>query len=141
MYVTFTSSGDSYLIMSYRYHDTYTPYRTFFKVIDPNKSNLSNVDPKTIRKSIGHATLHLLSTLFLILFLNIYLDNVPNKWWIILIASILSLFLAVLSELIQLFIPGRCFDLLDVLIDYSGSVLALMIITISFLLKVRRQRN
>ena len=141
IYVTFVSEGDSYMVMSYHYHGTYTPHRSFFKVVNPNKSNLSNVDPKTIRKSIGHAMLHLLATLFLILFLNIYLDNVPNKWWIILIASILSLFLAVLSELIQLFIPGRCFDFIDILIDYSGSLLALLIMSIVFLIKAKKAKE
>ena len=141
MYVTFISPGSSYMVMFYKYNDATIRYRVDFKVIDSVEIKLADVDPKAIRKSIGHAMIHLLSTLFLVLFLSLYLEGKNNKWIAIIIAAITSLLLAGLSELIQYFVPGRCFTLLDILIDYAGSTLALLVLSIIFLVQIKKHKN
>ena len=139
--ITFIGSGDIRMNFSFRYNGTYCPNNYELQVVDNSKSAVSNIDPKTIRKSVGHSLLHLLSSLFLILFLYNYIPDLDKKkkLYIILFVFISSLFLAFLSEFIQLFIPGRCFDMLDILIDISACIVFQLTLLIVVLVKYRKK--
>ena len=83
-----------------------------------NTPTLLNV----IRKGIGHFCLFLLDAVFTFLFLvRVLKDKKKFKLWhIILITVSIGLFVAILSEGIQHFIPGRYFTGTDILVDFSG---------------------
>lgn len=98
----------------------------FIKLFDPNTPLAK--DPElthyVIRKLIGHFAFFGLSgvvTAFTFVFSE---DNLKNrKIQSIIALTIFGYSLALLSELIQLFIPGRYFAFTDTLIDFSGFVL------------------
>ena len=139
--ITFIGSGEIKMHFSFHYKGVYCPNNYFFNVVDTSKSAVSNVDPKTIRKSLGHSLLHLLSSVFLMLFLYNYLPELDKKkkLFIILFLTICSISLAFLSELIQLFIPGRCFDMLDILIDVSACIVFQLTLLIVVLVKKEKK--
>ena len=139
LYITFKSKGEVYINMSYHYNGTYVSYRQTVYTFDPTKSNLTNVDPKTIRKSVGHSCMHLCCALFLILFLNIYLKDYSHPLFNLGIAGSHCFLIALLSELIQLFIPGRYFDWIDILIDLAGTTVAILIMLIVYLIQRKKK--
>ena len=77
-----------------------------------------------IRKIVGHFLLFGLSGIFTTLsfLMNDFLRN-KFKWKNIIFIASIGLLVAVISELIQYFVPGRYGALTDILIDYSGYVL------------------
>lgn len=77
-----------------------------------------------IRKIVGHFLLFGLSGIFttLTFVMNEYLMN-KFKWKNIIFILSIGLVIALVSELIQYFVPGRCGVLTDVLIDYAGYLL------------------
>ena len=77
-----------------------------------------------IRKIVGHFLLFGLSGIFttIALMMNDFLMN-KFKWKNILFIAAFGLLIAMISEFIQYFTPGRYGALLDILIDYSGDVL------------------
>lgn len=77
-----------------------------------------------IRKIVGHFLLFGLSGIFtcLTFMMNDFLMN-KFKWKNILFIASIGLLIAVVSELIQYFTPGRYGALLDILIDYAGYIL------------------
>ena len=77
-----------------------------------------------IRKIVGHFLLFGLSGIFttLAFLMNDFLRN-KFKWKNIIFIASIGLLVAVISELIQYFVPGRYGALTDILIDYSGYVL------------------
>ena len=77
-----------------------------------------------IRKLVGHFLLFGLSGIFttLTILMNDYL-RIKFKWKNILFTAGFGLLMAVVSELIQYFTPGRYGALTDILIDYSGYIL------------------
>lgn len=77
-----------------------------------------------IRKIVGHFLLFGLSGIFtcLTFMMNDFTMN-KFKWKNILFIASIGLLIAIISELIQYFTPGRYGALLDILIDYSGYVL------------------
>lgn len=139
--IAFVGSGEIKMHFSFHYKDTYCPNNFTFDVVDTSKSAVSNVDPKTIRKSLGHSLLHLLTSVFLMLFLYNYLPELDKKkkLMIVLFLFTCSISLAFLSELIQLFIPGRCFDMLDVLIDIAAPIMFQLTLLIVVLIKYRKK--
>ena len=105
-------------------------------IVEPAKTvintiNESNIDQFSsfIRKFVGHFSLFLVSGVLTTLSIKfIYYDLSKNFVKFAIISCISGLFLAVLTEFIQLFVPGRSGELLDVLIDFSGYFLATLII-------------
>ena len=77
-----------------------------------------------IRKIVGHFLLFGLSGIFtcLAVMMNEFLME-KFKWKNIIFIAAFGLLIAVISELIQYFTPGRYGALTDILIDYSGYVL------------------
>ena len=141
MYITFKCKGQIPIPMSYHFNGTYVGFRIYITAIDPNKSAVSNIDPKALRKSLGHALMHLCAALFLILFLNEYLKDKWNPLFNIGIAAANALLLATLSELIQLLIPGRYFGGLDILINFGGAFIAVLIMLIIHLVKLKKKKS
>lgn len=89
-----------------------------------------------IRKFVGHFSLFLVDGVISSLYLHFLRLVYPTlKWWMTLLISFLSgLFIASLSEFIQIFIPGRVGALSDVLIDSGGYVVGLLAVVFVFLL-------
>ena len=83
-----------------------------------------------IRKAFGHFGLFLISGFFtsLAIFLIINQFNDKKYYRIILIALSSGLLLALLTETIQLYVPGRSGELTDVLIDFGGYLLGFSVI-------------
>ena len=107
------------------------PTKTIINAIKPNTINENNIDQFShfIRKFVGHFSLFIVSGVFTTLSVKfIYYDLSKNSVKFAIISCISGLFLAILSEFIQLFAPGRSGELLDVLIDFSGYLLATLII-------------
>ncbi|MCR5505500.1 MAG: VanZ family protein [Bacilli bacterium] len=84
-----------------------------------------------LRKLVGHFGLFVIDGIFTSWALYYVLEdiNATKKWWKkIIISGAFGLFIAALTEIIQLSIPGRAGDIKDVLIDYAGYLLGLCII-------------
>ena len=95
-----------------------------------------------IRKIVGHFLLFGLSGIFttLTFVINDYLMD-KLKWKSIIIILSIGLLVALVSELIQYFVPGRYGVLTDVLIDYSGYILFSGIVYLAYILIVNKKRN
>ncbi len=93
---------------------------------EENYSEFSSV----IRKLVGHFGLFLISGIFTTLSIKFIYYDLTKKCWIFLIISASSgLFLAILTEIIQLFVPGRSGEFKDVMIDFGGYIIPLIIIS------------
>ncbi len=97
-----------------------------------------------IRKAFGHFGLFAISGL--LSSLAIYLLLNPFKWskyWqLIIIALAFGLMIGVITELIQLNVPGRSGEFRDVLIDFSGYLLGfLLILLILFIIKKHNKKE
>ena len=92
-----------------------------------------------IRKAFGHFGLFLISGFFtsLALFLIINPFNDKKYYRIILVALSSGLLLALLTETIQLYVPGRSGELTDVLIDFGGYLLGFSVIFLILFLIIR----
>ena len=96
------------------------------KKIAPNSPIVLNpeVTHSVIRKLVGHFGLFglsgILTTTALSLIDNAYINK---KLEIIIASASTGLVIALISELMQLFTPGRYMSMIDVLIDYSGYIL------------------
>ena len=113
----------------------------FFKADTINESNIGPFS-SFIRKFVGHFSLFAVSSIFTTLSIKfIYYDNRKRFWIFVLYSAIFGLSLALLTELIQLFVPGRSGEIRDVLIDFSGYLLALIIIGLIIFLKNKKISN
>ena len=84
-----------------------------------------------IRKLVGHFGLFLLDGVIVSWDIHFLIQK---KWWIKLIISLsFGLLIAILTETIQLAVPGRAGSALDILIDYSGYIIGVGIILLIFL--------
>ena len=96
-----------------------------------------------IRKAFGHFGLFMISGL--LSSLAIYFAFNPFKWskyWLlIVIALAFGLMMGIITELIQLNVPGRSGEFKDVLIDFSGYVLGFLIILSILFLIIRKQNK
>ncbi len=96
--------------------------------------NDSNIDSfsHVVRKLVGHFGLFVFSggsSSWAFHLSSYYLKK--YRWWYGLIFTLFfGLFLAGLTELIQVFIPGRAGQFTDVLIDYSGYILGTGIVVL-----------
>ena len=95
-----------------------------------------------IRKLIGHFSLFGLSGLFttLTFVMNDFLME-KLKWKNIIIILLFGLVLALVSELIQYFVPGRYGVLTDVLIDYSGYIIFSGIVYLTYTLIILKNQK
>lgn len=111
--------------------------------IKPGTINDTNYDAFSnfIRKAIGHFGLFVISGIFTSLSLHYWLKDL--KWYRfyygIAISFTLGFLLASLTEIIQLNVPNRSGEFTDVLIDSSGYLLGLGIVTLILFLIIRHQ--
>ena len=96
-----------------------------------------------VRKAIGHFGLFmfsgLLSTLAFHLVLNLFKWT---KYYLqIIIALAFGLTIAIVTEIIQLNVPGRSGEFTDVLIDYSGYLLGFLIIFLILFFIIKKQKR
>lgn len=96
-----------------------------------------------IRKAFGHFGLFVVSGLLTPLAL--YLSLSPFSWakhYINVMFSLaVGLFMGILTESIQLTVPGRSGEIKDVLIDFSGYLLGTLIIGLILFLVIRKLRK
>lgn len=95
-----------------------------------------------IRKFIGHFSLFVVSGILTTLSIKyLYYNNKQKFVFFVVFAGISGLFLAILTELIQLFVPGRSGEIKDVMIDYSGYLLALIVIGLIVYFREQKTSN
>ena len=96
-----------------------------------------------IRKLFGHFGLFVVSGL--LSSLAVYFVFNPQKWskyyWLIIISLGFGLSMGILTELIQLNVPGRSGQFTDVLIDFGGYLLGFSIILLILFLIFRKQNK
>ena len=95
----------------------------------------------TIRKTIGHAALFMVTQVFT--FLTFFMFFNDRKWYVYASMSLgEGLFVSGLSELIQFFVPSRGGAFLDVLIDFAGVVVGavLTLLVIVIIKKIKRAK-
>ena len=96
-----------------------------------------------IRKAFGHFGLFVVSGLLTPLAL--YLSLSPFSWakhYINVMFSLaVGLFMGILTESIQLSVPGRSGEIKDVLIDFSGYLLGTLVIGLILFLVIRKLRK
>ena len=111
----------------------------------PNTITESNYDSFTnfIRKAVGHFGLFFVSGI--LTSLSVYLWCNPIKgskyWMLISITLEFGLLMGLITETIQLNVPGRSGELLDVLIDFSGYLLGFLIVLLILFLIIRKQNK
>ena len=114
----------------------------FFKHDAINDSNYGSFST-FIRKAFGHFGLFVVSGLFTSLAL--YLSLSPYSWskhYINVMFSLaFGLFMGLLTELIQLSVPGRSGEITDVLIDFSGYLVGTLIMGLILFLVIRKVRK
>ena len=119
------------------------PIKEVTNAIKPNTINETNIGTvsSVVRKLVGHFSLFLVSGVFTSLSLIYIRKELYEKLWLFFVFSCsFGLFLAILTEIIQLFIPGRSGEIGDVLIDFSGYLVALIIIFIILFIKKKNTR-
>lgn len=111
----------------------------FFK----NAINEGNYDTfaHVVRKLIGHYSLFLLDGVFTSLTIEMFFlaENNKRVVYYSFITLGYGLFLALLTELIQIFVPGRVGAPLDILIDFLGYLTGSIIIIIILFIRVNKK--
>lgn len=93
---------------------------------------------KYVRKSLGHAAVFALAQFFT--FLTLYMFLCDKNWWLFTSLSLgEGLFISILSEVIQYFVPTRSGAILDVLIDFLGVVIGFALAFLGLLLIKKKQ--
>ena len=113
--------------------------------IKPNtitEANLPNFS-SFIRKAIGHYGLFAVDGIItsLAVYFSICESKFYKHYWGIIISGGIGLFVAILTEAIQTFVPGRSGEFLDVLIDASGYLFGLGIICLILFLILRHRKK
>ena len=95
-----------------------------------------------IRKLVGHFLLFGLSGSFtsLTFVMNDYMID-KFKWKNIIFVLSIGLIVAIISELIQYFLPGRYGALIDIIIDFSGYLLFSGIVCLVYILILKRKQK
>ena len=98
-----------------------------------------------VRKSVGHFSLFGLNGLFTYLFFYYLYEDKGYKYYYlhVLWAALVGIFVASLTEVIQLFVPGRCGDIQDVFLDVGGflSVMLLALLVTSIIKNVQHKKR
>lgn len=87
----------------------------------------------TLRKVVGHAALFMVAQISTIITIFMFLRKKPI-WLKAIISVSIGLFFAIISEVIELFVPQRSGKVLDVLIDFSGVAVGALLFVLSFLI-------
>ena len=109
------------------------PAKTVINTIKADAINDTNIGDFSsfIRKFVGHFSLFMVSGVLTTLSIKFtYYDFKLKYWLFVIFSSISGLFLAILTEFIQLFVPGRSGEVRDILIDFSGYLIAVVVIGI-----------
>ena len=107
--------------------------------------NASNYDSLStfVRKAFGHFGLFMVSGL--LTSLALYLSLSPHSWckhyMNVMFSLVFGLFMGMITEIIQLAVPGRSGEITDVLIDFSGYLLGTLIIGLILFLVIRKIRK
>jgi VanZ family protein len=124
-------------------------------VVEVTEEVINTVAPGTItpenhdsfasfaRKAFGHFGLFMVSGFFssLAFYLAISPFNKQKYYQIIIIALSFGLLMGLVTETIQLYVPGRSGEITDVLIDFSGYLLGFLIILLILFLIIRHIRK
>lgn len=93
-----------------------------------------------LRKAIGHSLLFMFAQIFT--FLTLYLFIKDKKLWFYPVISIFGdLFLAILSEVIQHFVPTRTGSVVDVLIDLIGVLIGAAIVFVPLVIRKTKRKK
>ena len=96
-----------------------------------------------IRKAFGHFGLFAVSGL--LTSLALYLSLSPFSWskhYInVMFSLVVGLFMGIITEMIQLTVPGRSGQVTDVIIDFSGYLFGTLIIGLILFLSIRKMRR
>lgn len=105
-----------------------------------NKEDFNNVKT-SLRKTIGHAFVFTITQVFTLLTIFMFLFD--KKWWLWPTLSLsCGLVLAIISEIIQRFVPGRNGSFTDVLIDFAGvTVGAISVMLVILIIKMSKSKN
>lgn len=120
------------------------PAKTVINSIKENTINETNIDSFSsfIRKFVGHFSLFMVSGFLTNLSIKfIYYDYKQKFYGFIIISCISGLFLAILTEFIQIFVPGRSGQISDVAIDFLGYFVSILIIGIIVYIRMRKRTN
>ena len=94
-----------------------------------NEDNFSDFHD-FMRKFSGHMLLFLVTTVFGFLYFYYFFDDKKHRFLFALCLALgVSLFVAGLSEFIQLLVPGRSGTFMDVGIDFLGAVIGMIIVS------------
>ena len=119
--------------------------KNILNTIFPNLINEGNIDSYHgfIRKFVGHFSLFLVDGIITSWALYYLLDlTIFKKWWKkLIISGLFGLFMAALTETIQLSIPGRAGSAIDILIDYAGYTIGAGIILLIYFLIYRHHKK
>ena len=113
--------------------------------VSPNTITEENYDSFAtfIRKAFGHFGLFAVSGI--ISSLALYLSLSPYSWckhyMNVMFSLVFGLFMGILTEMIQLTVPGRSGEMTDVLIDFSGYLLGTLIMGLILFLVIRKLRK
>jgi hypothetical protein len=118
-------------------------FKTIINTFVPNAVNEGNYSlfSSVIRTLVGHFGLFLVNGVFVTLTIYFYQieNNKPNNILMLLTSLSFGLTLAIVTELIQIFVPYRYGDILDTLIDFLGHLVA--VLTIYIILVVIKKKN
>ena len=102
-------------------------------IADVNASDL-------IRKLIGHFSFYLIDGVFVSLYAYYQFYYSKDKQPMIFLITVVGVFFSILTELIQMLVPGRSGDIIDMLINFGGYVLGSGIVLLIFFL-VNKYKN
>ena len=120
-------------------------FKSIINLFHAGTINDSNIGTFTqvIRKLVGHFGLFLVDGVFTSW--SIYLASAYIKkykqWYGLIFTLFFGLFMAGLSEFIQIFVPGRSGELLDILIDYGGYLLGTGTIVLIAFLRYKKTKD
>lgn len=102
--------------------------------------------PLTVSELVIRKLAHGLEYLVLGMLLSVNIRLLTRNWWArIFVPLFFSLLIPVIDESIQLFSPGRSGEVRDVLIDFGGAAVGILLMTLLLILvdqrKNRKKRN
>ncbi len=110
----------------------------FIKKILLNGNLDYNIIHKLVRKVIGHYLYHVIVGVVGIIVYLLFLNNNRKAF---IVAIMISLLLSIISELLQLFVEGRSFGVIDILINYSGFLTGIVFFEIVYKIKKQKKQN
>ena len=90
-----------------------------------------------VRKLVGHFSFYLIDGVFVSLYTYYQFYYSKNKQPMIFLIGVVGVFFSVLTELIQMMVPGRAGDIIDMLINLGGYILGSCIVLLILFLVSR----